>query len=796
MMSVFSSVMYLKRLELQGFKTFAQKTVLEFVPDSAGRRGITAVVGPNGSGKSNIADALRWVMGEQSLKLLRGKKSEDVIFSGSNRRARSGFAEVSLILENDPPSHEASHSAKATSDRSGGGLVADWSEVCITRRLYRDGQSDYEVNRQAARLQDVVLLLAQCGIGQRTYSVIGQGMVDAVLSASPSERKEFFDEAFGLRPFQLKRQSAINKMEEARKNLTQADIQLREIGPRLVTLERQVKRLQQRESIETELKALEKSYYGAGWREISESVLSIQTKLTRAKNEQSAIEAEAKRLETELGSMEKAVPASEGFRELRQALDQLAGKRAELRERQVKLEARREIAEARSEKPWAALPLSKIIESIDTIKSKHEELDRILGEEKPDLKRVRQLAKELRGTSQELLSKLQRPAPEPTQRETPPLAPPQGGGEKTPPSPSSWRREFAEIAAALADVAEKTADAEAKLETWNKNEEGKRTHIFEVQHRLNAKREEARSAERGTSELSVELARIETRREGFLAELRQNAPALEASLNELAAADPSGLDSRLPTTLGLRGTGRGNDGIDSAARLQRLRSQLEWIGGIDPESIKEHGETKTRFEFLSTQVEDLRGGITALETVIKELDTTIKERSATAFKTLDREFGIYFKKLFNGGEGNLIEIEEEPEVDEQGNIIKEPEEGAIAGVEIQAMPPGKRLKSIALLSGGERALTSIALICAIMATNPSPFVVLDEVDAALDEANSRKFAEIINSLADKTQFIVVTHNRATMAESTVLYGVTMGDDGMSQLLSVKLEEVEKMTRKE
>ena len=180
--------------------------------------------------------------------------------------------------------------------------------------------------------------------------------------------------------------------------------------------------------------------------------------------------------------------------------------------------------------------------------------------------------------------------------------------------------------------------------------------------------------------------------------------------------------------------------------------------------------------------------------MIAELDTTIRERSATAFHKLDREFGQFFKKLFNGGEAKLVEVEPEPEVDEAGNIIEEVEEGAIAGIEIQATPPGKRNKAIALLSGGERALTSIALICAIMATNPSPFVVLDEVDAALDESNSRKFAEIVDSLAEQTQFIVVSHNRATMQQANVLYGVTMGDDGVSQLLSVKLEEVEKLRK--
>ncbi len=743
--------MYLKRLELQGFKTFAQKTSLEFMPDASGRRGITAVVGPNGSGKSNTADALRWVMGEQSLRLMRSKKSEDVIFSGSESRARSGFAEVTMIIEND--------------DRP----EVEFSEIAITRRLYRDGQSEYEVNRQSARLQDVVLLLAQCGVGQRTYSVIGQGMVDQVLVASPTERKEFFDEAFGLRPFQLKRQSALNKLDDARENLRQTDVLLREIEPRLNTLERQMKRLQEREGIEAELRSLEKAYYGHSWREIRDGLRVAESRQTAAKTEQSARELEAAAMEQELTAMEKAIPASEGFRPLRERLDALSAERNAIRERQMKLETKQAVAAVRAEKPWAPLPLSKIISSIDLLRSKHDALDKVLDAKKVDLEEARRLAKELKTMSVELVGKLQQPAPE---------------SEQVTAKDPALEKEMAAIMKELSDVATKTVEAQAALEAWNKAEEGKRTHVFDVQHRLTQKRQEAHVAERKASEAAVDVARFETRKEGFLADIRNHAPALEVELPAFVGAIH---ESPLPG--------------DAAAKLQRLRSQLEWIGGIDPEIIKEHQTTKERFEFLSKQTEDLRAGIQSLDIVIHELDTTIRERSEAAFRKLDREFSVYFKKLFQGGEAKLVEVRPEPEDALEGDEEEEDEESqagvmkdVVAGIDIQATPPGKRAKSISLLSGGERALTSIALICAIMATNPSPFVVLDEVDAALDEANSRKFAEIISSLADKTQFIVVSHNRATMTQANVLYGVTMGDDGVSQLLSVKLEDVERMKR--
>jgi chromosome segregation protein len=272
------------------------------------------------------------------------------------------------------------------------------------------------------------------------------------------------------------------------------------------------------------------------------------------------------------------------------------------------------------------------------------------------------------------------------------------------------------------------------------------------------------------------MARLETRRDGFLQDLRTHAAALENELEALAdqfEKEKSEAPAE-PETL--------------APRLAKLRSQIEWIGGIDPEVLKEHEETKIRFDDLAAKSDDLKQALVSLDSIIAELDQTIKERAATSFRLLDREFGQYFRKLFGGGEARLIEVAPEPEVDEEGNVVSEPGPNAPpAGIEIQATPPGKRMKSVALLSGGERALTSIALICAIMATNPSPFIVLDEVDAALDEANSQKYSEILQTLADRTQFVVITHNRATMGTANVLYGVTIGDDGVSQLLSVKLE---------
>lgn len=733
-------IMYLKRLDLQGFKTFAQKTLLQFELDAENRRGLTAVVGPNGSGKSNIADALRWVMGEQSLKLLRAKKSEDVIFSGSEKKSRAGFSEVSITLVND--------------DRQD----LDFSEIVITRRLYRDGQSEYEVNKQLVRLSDVVMLLAQCGIGQRTYSVIGQGMVDDVLSASPAERKDFFDEAAGLRPFQLKRHASVNKLESARDNLRQSETLLREIGPRLVSLERQVKRLQQRETLEEDLKVLEIQYYGGIWHFLRRSLGLSQSVYDKAAARAGQAATEADKLEAELRDMEKATPPSQGFKELRESLNKLSEEKARLREQQMRLESTREIAKVRAEKPWAPLPLSKIIGEIESLHEKQLDLLEMLEKPKSDAVKIMQLAREAHNQATDLLGKLQRPAPEPEKQ----------GGEDP-----KLEAETLKIRSAMSEVEHMVQDAQIELDQWNKKEDQKRSHIFDVQRELSRRRQEAQMAERQMSEASVELARVETRREAFLQELRTQRPEQEADLDTLADKHQSGEG---PETL--------------LPRITKLRAQLEWIGGIDPETLKEYEQTKQRFDELNEQTTDLTQAIVSLETIIKELDQTINERSAVSFRNLNQQFGLYFKRLFGGGSAELVEVFPEPETNEQGEVVASPDKNnARVGIDILATPPGKRLKAIALLSGGERALVSIALICAIMATNPSPFVVLDEVDAALDESNSNKFAEILNTLADRTQFVVVSHNRATMSRAHILYGVTMGVDGVSQLLSVKLQDV-------
>src|SRR3990172_13109210 len=255
--------MVLKRIEITGFKSFAGKSVLDFCPDKK-EANITSVVGPNGSGKSNIADSIRWVLGEASYKLLRSKKSEDVIFSGSEKKGKSSYAEVSLFLDNSTKK-----------------LAIDFTEVEILRRLYRNGDNEYRINGAKVRLMDIYELLARCGFGQATYTVIGQGMVDQMLFYGAKERKVLFDEAAGVKQYELKREQSLRKLEATDQNLLRIKDILGELSPRLKHLKKQMEKAEERKVFETDLKETLKNYYSFKWSEFSSKI----TEKKKAKEE-------------------------------------------------------------------------------------------------------------------------------------------------------------------------------------------------------------------------------------------------------------------------------------------------------------------------------------------------------------------------------------------------------------------------------------------------------------------------------------------------------------------------------
>jgi len=746
--------MYLQRLELQGFKSFANSTTIVFSESGeGGRRGLTAIVGPNGSGKSNIADAVRWVLGEQSMKQLRGKKSDDVIFSGSDKRSKMGMAEVSLFLRNEGSTGKVQGTTDDTIE-----MLLHGPEIIITRRLYRDGTSEYLLNNAKARLQDIHLLLAKAQVGERNYAIIGQGMIDQFLFLSPEERKEAIDEAAGIRHLQIKKNDAERKLEATRANLHEAELLLKEIEPRLRSLSRQVKRLNEREEMEKELRTLQSKHYGAMYRALSDEVKTLRKTVGQGEKAVADKEVDLRAIQGKLDALEKAESSSTKLLEFQKELETLHAERQRLRDKAF------EVRVAAERTKNQQIPMAAIIAGIESVRGQEQTLLTAIRSAKTleDLAGIRTQAETL---DQQLADLLGRVRGETKGKEN--------------------EKNLGELEKSIEAVGAKIAGVQQKISDASKNEVAQKSAFFSHQREYQALLEVVTRLRAGLGEQRVSLAKSEQRLEDLESEIK----------NEMQITD-------VEKTLG-GGASSAEPSPEAMANIQRLKQSLAMIGGIDPEVVKEHTMTSERYGGLKTQYDDLIGAEAKLLDLGKELETMIARAFNEAFKKINVEFGKFFTMLFGGGSAKLTllepEVVEDEEADEagspggstsapNGDEVEPRKIRTRAGVDIQAQPPGKRVKTITVLSGGERALTAIALISAIIAVNPSPFVVLDEVDAALDEANSIRFADIVFDLTSKTQFIVVTHNRYTMERAGLIYGVTMGDDAVSKMLSIKLEQ--------
>ncbi len=855
--------MYLEKLEIQGFKSFANPSQLVF------NRELTSIVGPNGSGKSNIADAVRWVLGEQSVKLLRGKKSDDVIFAGSDKKSRLSFAQVDMYLDN--------------SDKQ---APIDYEKIVITRKIYRDGESEYLLNNTKVRLADIQILLAKSRIGQKSYSVIGQGTVDHLLTLSAQERKDFFDEATGVKQYQMKKDQAVNKLLATHENLLQADQVLQEITPRLRSLARQVKRLEIKEELETNLHEAQTHYYSYLTANLTDELTQTkkhktqeETKLAKIKSDLDSIQHQLEgqstgptrseefdllqrkltSLQDEYNILSREKTRLEGSRDLelmktgQQDVVWLQGRLDVLKNKEQKLTISLDETKHRAdtitkqlkqlEASWhtihtkwkqAETALSKnaspeqhLAELIDEaaqleheMQSLHAAVDK--GDNWQELQRLWQgfhhkvskfinairnkptssqqeivttfqalsadkdkLGEELqsaRMTDQQIKHELQtiEQQLQETKQESGKLA---DQIEQTGSGSVVNEKELEQLTKKQLALAKEIETLTGQIASFNQLEEGKKKQILEWQKQYSRLQYDYNLISTEVNKYNVELAKLETKNEDLAREITEEFPSFKATKVQSLNAE------------------------EVRSKILDLKRQLAIVGSIDEGTMTEYKEVKERHEFLTQQTTDLNEAMGSLKKLIKELDETIAKQFNENFVHINSYFGKYFKTLFNGGNAKLIlemrEPEEEKETSgEEGSnpdSVVAPEdkkkltfESLDYGIEIVATPPGKKLSGINMLSGGEKALTAIALISAIIANNPSPFVLLDEVDAALDEANSIRFADIISELSDKTQFIAITHNRATMHNAKILYGVTMGDDGISRLLSVNFSEADKI----
>lgn len=737
--------MYLKRLEIQGFKSFAQKAVLDF------EKGISAIVGPNGSGKSNVADALKFVLGEQGMRNVRAKKSEDLIFSGSQSKARLNMAQTVLYFDN--------------SDKI---FPIDSSEVNIGRKIFRDGENQYFINNSQIRLKDLAEFIAKAHLGLKGYAIVSQGMADHILSASYKERKEIIDEALGLKEFQLKKNDSISKLNQTKNNLEKAESMLRELAPHLKFLTRQVGKLEEKTQLEKKLAQLEKKFIEgklkaakSSWKDFSDkkTVLSVtQERLQKEILEVSAtLEEEEKKVSGFFSELEN----------LEKSLFSLEQKKSSIERELGKVEGAlyfRSKSKNIETQVFAPVDFSYVKTNLNAVRNILKEMSQASS-----LEDVAKKSNEVSSLLDKLLSDID------------------AGRIALPKKEESEKESFDEAdelsaqkekySALLKEINEEFLKVKNRIRQINLDHHSEKERMFNLK---NQKREKESAYERNR-EIVVDIERNIERLNAEIEFLNKEAGSLKMESADILSGDA--LDISLPEDLS-----------DVSREVDRIKIKLETAEMIDESIVKEYEETKNRYEFLSKEVADLGAAIISLNATLKKLEAQIEERFETSFDAISKNFDKYFKVLFGGGFGK-IEIVRESQLNENGENTDSEEQEAgetIQGIDVVVSLPGKKISSLSVLSGGERALCSLAFLFALVASSPPPFLVLDEVDAALDEANSRRLAQILEELKKKTQFIVITHNRETMHQADVLYGVTMQEDGISKLLSIKFSEAEKL----
>lgn len=752
--------MYLKHLTINGFKSFAKKGELEFSAP------ITAIVGPNGSGKSNVAESFRFVLGEQSLKSLRGKKGEDMIFNGSHTTSRGNRATVTILLDNQKRV-----------------FPMDFDEIEVERSVNRDGVNEYAINGSKVRLKDVQELLSAANIGPTGHHIISQGEADRILSASGRERREMIEDALGLKMYQYKKVEAEKKLKKTAENIERVQSLRREVAPHLKFLEKQVKKIERSIELRNELTTFYSEYLKredtylahhtdrltALRRPLVSQLEDLREKLAEAKEVLAKQTHDAKR--DELLALESTLTRTRAERQqlLRQS-GQYEGQVSYLERRIADMKAK---AAAGHEAPIPAADVKNLLATIE-----RDVEDAVVQDD------VTQLRRALSNVVHAIRTFIEKV----------------GGAEAI-----DTREEEQEIATAKAAL-QKTARAIEEKAT----EETNYTAAYnDLKHSIEAESQENREAEREVFRIvgeqrdcENELARID----GELRVLERDRDEFKRELQEAVSLIGRGAASYFTFAIVLDGVEILPAAIideprdkqrDRRRELEKMKIRLEELGGVNDDIEKEYKEVKERDEFLEREITDLEASVVKLQELIRELSVQLNERFVAGIDKIGAEFNRFFALMFGGGEAKLVRVKpkikttkkdinefgEEIDVDDEAD-----DEEAEEGVELDVKLPNKRVRGLEMLSGGERALTSIALIFAMSQVNPPLFIILDETDAALDEANSRRYGDMITALAERSQLILITHNRETMSRAGILYGVTMGGDGISKLLSVKFEE--------
>ncbi len=741
--------MYLKSIELSGFKSFAKKSELNFTSK------VSAIVGPNGSGKSNIAEAFRFVLGEQSIKSLRGKKGEDLIFNGAGDLPRSNRASVKVIFDN---------SSKF--------LPLDYETVTIERVVHRDSVNEYLINGSQVRLRDVVELLASAHIGSSGHHIISQGEADRILNASIKERKSMIEDALGLKMYQYKKNESEKKLEKTRENIKQVESLRREIAPHIKFLKKQVEKVQKTIEMKEELE-----------KEAMEYCRREEEYINTAKGK---IHAEKKPLEAKEKELDK---------ELKEAKDVLENAKHKDATSEKLIELEKNLHKVRDEKDSLFRDLGRLdgeFNSLVRMVKKQEEVAHSIEHKTVTLVSVETLSKKIEekikhAKSSKDIDKLIVALDEVSNLLTDFI---DHNKDKVDMSLLDDSRKDIE------HLKKSKTEIEEKLEKIKEKESEFSSEYMTLQNKIEKEKDSNRDAEKAVFRVMAESQEVRLKLHDIVNQeevLRIVEEDFKRELTELGHL--LGTSVLQYKNLSYDFTEVRNLQEERRRKIEKIKIRLEDAGGIGgEETVKEYTEASERDAFLEKELLDLEKSATSLLELITDLDLRLSTEFKTGVDKINVQFKDYFHLMFGGGEAKLsisqpikrkkkdIDILEEG-IDEIHEEVSEEE-----GIDIEVNLPKKKVKGLMMLSGGERALTSIALLFAISQVNPPPFIILDETDAALDEANSKKYADMVENLSERSQLIVITHNRETMSRAGVLYGVTMGMGGGSKLLSVAFDE--------
>ena len=812
--------MNFKQLEITGFKSFSEKTTF-FI-----EKGLTGIVGPNGCGKSNIVESLRWCMGENSAKSMRGSGMEDVIFSGTSNRPSKNISEVSLLLDNQ--------------NKEGPAQYDEFDEISIKRKIEKDKGSKYYINNKEVRARDVQTFFADLSTGAHSPSLISQGRIGQLVTAKPIERKSILEEAAGISGIHTRRQEAETRLNAAENNLKRADELKKQQQKQLDNLKKQAEEATRYKEISGEIKQIEAGLYFLKISEIEKDKKQILEKLSELDDEISAISIDFNHNNTLLEEenkklsplRDKKMESAAKLQKLNLDMENLVEEESRVKSLQDKLEKSIKTIESDLERERsisldADLNEKRLSEEKDALLKTENELLTVETNSTKELKESKNLLDGLQSQLDSMLDQIEKDIDEDkkllkeTFRELKQLV------KKITSSQEEYAEKYGKDRSIQSDSIkrkERIKNIDVELKNWRNlksNSEKMNSELSNRKNKLflelndNQKNPERIATSKGQNLQNLENTKKrneEIENELIAAEkkynlINQNLKEIQIKLSDLKEnkarneATVEGIENRKKDLLhSVKNELNINDEAsllpqsdlnnispndlptleEQSQKVEKVKKKRESLGSVNLRADEETKKYETEIKKMEDDRADLFSAIVKLKSSIDELNQKGRERLLEAFTKVNRKFNEVYTKLFNGGTAKIELVDSDDPLE--------------AGLEMYVSPPGKRLQSISLLSGGEQALTAMSLVFAVFLVNPSPICVLDEVDAPLDDANVTRFCSLLDELTKitKTKFIIITHHALTMSRMHRLYGVTMAEQGVSQLVSVDLQKAEEL----